>query len=160
MGMMIDNSVIVAENIMQYRKRGYSLEDSCVAGTTEMITPMLSSSLTTVAVFLPLVFMSGKQRRYDENDKQYRSRFVGKYKINPFVIPSGSSLLPEVCLCLRNVFLSPFLHDRDKHRQQCDARCIGREQPGGDRECLICKYCSGNTAHEHERQKDGNSGER
>ncbi len=58
-GMMIDNSVIVAENIMQYRKRGYSLEDSCVAGTTEMITPMLSSSLTTVAVFLPLVFMSG-----------------------------------------------------------------------------------------------------
>lgn len=58
-GMMIDNSVIVAENIMQYRKRGYSLEDSCVAGTTEMITPMLSSSLTTVAIFLPLVFMSG-----------------------------------------------------------------------------------------------------
>ena len=58
-GMMIDNSVIVAENIVQYRRRGYTLEESCVEGTTEMITPMLSSSLTTVAVFLPLVFMSG-----------------------------------------------------------------------------------------------------
>lgn len=58
-GMMIDNSVIVAENITQYRQRGHSLEDSCVAGSTEMITPMLSSSLTTVAVFVPLVFMSG-----------------------------------------------------------------------------------------------------
>lgn len=58
-GMMIDNSVIVAENITQFRKRGYTLTDSCVKGTTEMITPMLSSSLTTVAVFVPLVFMSG-----------------------------------------------------------------------------------------------------
>lgn len=58
-GMMIDNSVIVAENITQYRRRGHSLFESCIAGTNEMITPMLSSSLTTVAVFLPLVFMSG-----------------------------------------------------------------------------------------------------
>lgn len=58
-GMMIDNSVIVSENITQYMHRGMSIEDSCVAGTNEMITPMLSSSLTTVAVFVPLVFMSG-----------------------------------------------------------------------------------------------------
>ncbi len=58
-GMMIDNSVIVAENITQYRERGYSSDDSCIAGTNEMITPLLSSSLTTVAVFVPLVFMSG-----------------------------------------------------------------------------------------------------
>lgn len=58
-GMMIDNSVIVTENIMQYRQRGYDLTRACDLGTTEMITPMLSSSLTTVAVFVPLVFMSG-----------------------------------------------------------------------------------------------------
>ena len=58
-GMMIDNSVIVTENITQYRQRGYSLMEACDFGTTEMITPMLSSSLTTVAVFVPLVFMSG-----------------------------------------------------------------------------------------------------
>ncbi len=58
-GMMIDNSVIVAENITQYRLRGDSVAVSCVRGTNEMITPMLSSSLTTVAVFVPLVFMSG-----------------------------------------------------------------------------------------------------
>lgn len=58
-GMMIDNSVIVTENITQYRQRGESLEEACVLGTNEMITPMLSASLTTVAVFVPLVFMSG-----------------------------------------------------------------------------------------------------
>ena len=58
-GMMIDNSIIVTENISQYREKGYSLKRACVAGTTEVITPMLSSSLTTIAVFVPLIFMSG-----------------------------------------------------------------------------------------------------
>lgn len=58
-GMMIDSAIIVTENISQYRERGYSLKRSCAVGTTEMITPMLSSSLTTIAVFVPLVFMSG-----------------------------------------------------------------------------------------------------
>ena len=58
-GMMIDNSVIVTENITQFRHRGNGLMNACVKGTNEMITPMLSSSLTTVAVFVPLIFMSG-----------------------------------------------------------------------------------------------------
>lgn len=58
-GMMIDSSIIVTENISQYRERGHSLKRACAVGTTEMITPMLSSSLTTIAVFLPLIFMSG-----------------------------------------------------------------------------------------------------
>ena len=58
-GMMIDNSIIVTENISQYREKGYSLKRACAAGTTEVITPMLSSSLTTIAVFVPLIFMSG-----------------------------------------------------------------------------------------------------
>ena len=58
-GMMIDSSIIVTENISQYREKGYSLKRACATGTTEMITPMLSSSLTTIAVFVPLIFMSG-----------------------------------------------------------------------------------------------------
>ena len=49
LGMMIDSSIIVTENITQYRTRG----------STEVITPMLSSTFTTIAVFVPLVFMSG-----------------------------------------------------------------------------------------------------
>ena len=58
-GMMIDNSLIITDNITQYRERGLSIEDACIKGTTEVITPMLSSMLTTVAVFLPLIFLSG-----------------------------------------------------------------------------------------------------
>jgi multidrug efflux pump subunit AcrB len=59
LGMMIDSAIIVTENITQYRVMGYPLEESCVKGTSEVITPMLSSTFTTIAVFVPLVFMSG-----------------------------------------------------------------------------------------------------
>ena len=58
-GMMIDNAIIVTENITQYRDMGYSVDDACNRGTNEVITPILSSSLTTIAVFFPLVFISG-----------------------------------------------------------------------------------------------------
>lgn len=58
-GMMVDNSIIVIDNINQYRERGYSLIDACSMGTTEIIAPMLSSVLTTCAVFVPLVFLGG-----------------------------------------------------------------------------------------------------
>lgn len=59
LGMMIDSSIIVTDIISQYRMQGYSLEESCVKGTNEVITPILSSTFTTIAVFVPLVFMSG-----------------------------------------------------------------------------------------------------
>ena len=59
LGMMIDSSIIVTDIIAQYRMQGYSLEDACEKGTNEVITPILSSTLTTIAVFVPLVFMSG-----------------------------------------------------------------------------------------------------
>lgn len=59
LGMMIDSSIIVTENISQYKKKGHSIDEACILGTTEVITPMLSSTLTTIAVFLPLIFLSG-----------------------------------------------------------------------------------------------------
>lgn len=59
LGMMIDSSIIVTDIISQYRMQGTSLEDACIHGTNEVITPILSSTFTTIAVFVPLVFMSG-----------------------------------------------------------------------------------------------------
>lgn len=59
LGMMIDNSIIVTDNIGQYKQKGLSLNDACVKGTNEVIAPMLSSALTTIAVFTPLIFLSG-----------------------------------------------------------------------------------------------------
>ncbi len=58
-GMMIDNSIIVIDNITQYREKGDSIFKSCIKGTNEVIRPLISSVLTTCAVFVPLVFLSG-----------------------------------------------------------------------------------------------------
>ncbi len=58
-GMMVDNSIVVIDNINQWHQRGELFEDAVVKGTNEVITPLLSSMLTTCAVFLPLIFLSG-----------------------------------------------------------------------------------------------------
>lgn len=58
-GMIIDNSIIVIDNITHYREEGESLSRACVLGTNEVIRPLISSVLTTCAVFVPLVFISG-----------------------------------------------------------------------------------------------------
>lgn len=58
-GMMIDNSIVVIDNITQWRARGVGLPEAVAGGTNEIIRPLLSSMLTTIAVFIPLVFLSG-----------------------------------------------------------------------------------------------------
>lgn len=59
LGMMVDNSIIVIDNITQRWNKGELLETACVKGSQEVFAPMLSSVLTTCAIFVPLVFMSG-----------------------------------------------------------------------------------------------------
>ncbi|WP_159427061.1 efflux RND transporter permease subunit [Formosa haliotis] len=58
-GLMIDNSIIVIDNITQYRNRGFEISKACELGVNEVVRPLLSSALTTCAVFLPLIFLSG-----------------------------------------------------------------------------------------------------
>lgn len=58
-GNMMDNSIVVTDNISQYRDRNFTVDEACIIGTGEVITPQLSSMLVNVAVFLPLVFLSG-----------------------------------------------------------------------------------------------------
>ena len=58
-GMIVDNSIIVIDNIVQKWKSGLNVADAVVKGTNEVFTPMLSSVLTTCSVFIPLIFLSG-----------------------------------------------------------------------------------------------------
>jgi len=58
-GMMIDNSIIVIDNITQFRERGHHLDEACILGVNEVFRPLLSAVLTTCAVFIPLIFIGG-----------------------------------------------------------------------------------------------------
>lgn len=58
-GMMIDNSIIVIDNITQHIERGSSLREGCIKGAEDVFRPLLSSVLTTCAAFVPLIYLSG-----------------------------------------------------------------------------------------------------
>ena len=58
-GMMVDNSIIVIDNIRQRLNADSNLEKAVTEGTREVFAPMLSSVLTTCSVFVPLIFLSG-----------------------------------------------------------------------------------------------------
>lgn len=58
-GMIVDNSIIVIDNILQKWRSEMSLTDAIAKGTGEVFTAMLSSVLTTCSVFVPLIFLSG-----------------------------------------------------------------------------------------------------
>lgn len=58
-GMIVDNSIVVLENIYRYSAEGRSRLESCVEGTREVFTSLTASTLTTVAVFLPLGLTGG-----------------------------------------------------------------------------------------------------
>jgi len=58
-GVMIDNSIVVIESIYLQKKRGKSIVDAAFDGAKEVGTAILASTLTTVFVFLPVVFSQG-----------------------------------------------------------------------------------------------------
>lgn len=58
-GMIVDNSIVVLENIYRFAAEGHDRMSACVDGTREVTTSVLASTLTTVAVFLPLGLTGG-----------------------------------------------------------------------------------------------------
>ncbi len=61
-GMLVDNSIVVLENIVRLRARGLAAPRAAVQGTKQVAGAILASTLTTVSVFFPIVFTSGTVR--------------------------------------------------------------------------------------------------
>ena len=58
-GMLVDNSVVVIENIYRLRAKGATVTQAAVAGAGQVLGAITASTLTTVCVFLPIVFVEG-----------------------------------------------------------------------------------------------------
>ncbi|MGI6037218.1 MAG: efflux RND transporter permease subunit [Limnochordia bacterium] len=58
-GMLVDNGIVVLENIFRLRQSGYSAEDAAIEGAGEVVLAITGSTITTVAVFLPVLFVQG-----------------------------------------------------------------------------------------------------
>ena len=58
-GMLVDNSIVVMENVYRFSNEGMSAPKAAVRGTAQVAGPILASTLTTICVFLPMVYTSG-----------------------------------------------------------------------------------------------------
>lgn len=58
-GMLVDNSIVVVENVYRLRNKGLSPARAAVQGAKQVAAPIVASTLTTICVFLPMVFVSG-----------------------------------------------------------------------------------------------------
>ena len=59
-GMVMDSSIVVLENIVRLRERGKSIKDAAVQGADSIWGALLASTATTVAIFLPIIFLKGE----------------------------------------------------------------------------------------------------
>ena len=62
-GMLVDNSIVVIENIYRLRNLGHSMKEAAIEGSKEVAGAIAASTLTTVCVFLPIVFTEGITRQ-------------------------------------------------------------------------------------------------
>src|SRR5690606_16904996 len=58
-GLVVDDAIVVAESIDQYRKRGYPLKEAVLKGAGSVSTAVLAATLSLLAVFLPISFLPG-----------------------------------------------------------------------------------------------------
>jgi len=58
-GILVNNAIVVVENIERFLEEGYTRKEAVVQATREIIPPLLGATLTTLVVFIPLVFLSG-----------------------------------------------------------------------------------------------------
>ncbi|MEK7465802.1 MAG: efflux RND transporter permease subunit [Planctomycetota bacterium] len=87
-GMLVDNSVVVSENIDRLRQLGVPPREAAVRGASEVALAVTLSTLTSVVVFLPLALMSG------DGMMQF---FMGRLAI-PLCVSLGASLLVSLAL--------------------------------------------------------------
>ena len=63
-GMIVDDAIVVLENIYRHIQEGRPIREAVIEGTNQVILPVVTSALTTVAAFLPLLLMTGMIGRF------------------------------------------------------------------------------------------------
>ncbi|MEM6723917.1 MAG: efflux RND transporter permease subunit [Bacteroidota bacterium] len=59
LGLLVDNSIAITENIERFLAEGYSREDAAIKGTNQLVTPITSATITTMLAFVPVLLVPG-----------------------------------------------------------------------------------------------------
>jgi multidrug efflux pump len=120
LGLLVDNAIVAVDNIYRYVERGYPVFQAARIGVGEIAWPIITSTATTLAAFLPLAFWSG---------------IVGEFmKFMPItlIIVLSSSLF--VALVIIPVFSETFFKNKD---QQAEAQAHQKDRKTKTRNRLV-----------------------
>jgi multidrug efflux pump subunit AcrB len=101
LGMLVDNAIVIIENIYRYREFGFNRIKAAKLGAAEVAYPVIGSTLTTLAVFLPMIFWPGIMGEF----MSYLPKTV--------MITLASSLF--VALVINPALASIFIKPKNKH---------------------------------------------
>lgn len=112
-GMLVDNAVVVLENIYRYYQMGYRPWDAAIRGTKEVWGAVLASTLTTLFVFVPIVFLQGEAGQLFADIALAISAAVGlSLVVSVIVVPMAASRI---------------LHQRNDSSSEADSRSATNE---------------------------------
>lgn len=108
LGLLVDNSIVVVENIYRYRQEGYSPSEAAKKAAAEVAMPIISSTATTLAAFFPLMFWPG-----------IMGEFMGYLPLTLIIVLSSSLF---VALVLIPVFTAVFMKIEDPVQEKKDRK--------------------------------------
>ena len=108
-GLLVDNSVVVAENIFRVHREGASRREACIRGAGEMALAITMATLTTVAVFLPVSLVEGG----------------GQFFLRRLSIPISVSLLASLLVALVVIPLAVYVTLPSRREVESEAETAG-----------------------------------
>lgn len=103
LGMLVDNGIVVVENVYSLMNQGYSRKEAAIQGVGEIAWPIIASTGTTLAAFLPLAFWPGTM-----------GKFMMIFPMTLSVV-LGSSLF--VALIINSMLTSEFMHTEEEDKK-------------------------------------------
>ncbi len=93
-GMLVDNAIVVVENVYRHLQQGFTRIEAAVRGTSEVAGAITASTLTTVVVFLPIVFVHGLAARlFEEQAFTVGFSLLASLAVALLLIPMAASQL-------------------------------------------------------------------
>lgn len=110
-GMLVDNSIVVIENIYRLRNEGMPAIQAAVKGATQVAGAILASTLTTICVFLPIVFTEGISRQlFTDMGLTIAYSLIASLIVALTLVPTMSSTLLKTTVEKEHKFFNKFIN--------------------------------------------------
>lgn len=108
-GMLVDNSIVVIENIFRHRSEGKSIKEAAIEGAKEVSGAIVASTLTTIVVFVPIVFTDGITRQlFVDMALTIGYSLVASLVVALTLVPAASSAMKGKSFIGENKWFSKF----------------------------------------------------